>query len=80
MVITIIALATAPAFAGDCRYGNYAGESVVSCDNDYVESRGAHGSRGYGVRNGGFDRYPRQVVPAWALERREAKQARQSRL
>jgi hypothetical protein len=72
-LITILALATAPAFAGDCRYGNYAGQSVVSCDNGYVESRGARGVRSYGYRNGGFDRYPGQAPPPWALERREAR-------
>jgi hypothetical protein len=72
-LITILALATAPAFAGDCRYGNYAGQSVVSCDDGYVESRGARGSRSYGIRNGGFDRYPGQTPPPWALEKRETR-------
>ncbi len=72
-ITIIIALATAPAFAGDCRYGSFAGQSVESCENGYVETHGRHGSRSYGIRNGGFERYPRQVVPAWALERREAK-------
>lgn len=68
---TILALATAPAFAGDCRYGNYAGQSVVTCDNGYVESRGPRGSRSYGIRNGGFKRYTGQTPPPWALEGRE---------
>jgi hypothetical protein len=72
-ILTIIALAAAPAFAGDCRYGSFAGRSVVSCDDGYVESRGARGSRSYGVRNSGFERYPGQAPPAWAMERREAR-------
>lgn len=73
VIAIIIALATAPAFAGSCRYGSFGGRSTVSCTDGYFESRSAHGVRSYGFRNGGFDRYPRQVVPAWALERREAK-------
>ncbi|MGE3266866.1 hypothetical protein [Methylocystis sp.] len=72
VIIAIIAVATTPAFAGDCRYGNYAGQSVVSCDNGYVETHGPHGSRAYGIRNGGFERYPDQAPPPWAIERREA--------
>lgn len=73
MIVTILALAAAPAFAGDCRYGNYAGQSVVTCDNGDVESRGPRGSRSYGIRNGGFDRYPGYAPPPWALGRREAR-------
>lgn len=72
LTITIVlALTAAPAFAGDCRYGSFAGRSVVSCDNGYVEVHGRHGSRSYGIRNGGFDRYPSHTPPPWAMERRE---------
>jgi hypothetical protein len=60
-IATLIALAAAPSFAGDCRYGSFAGQSVVSCDDGYVESHGARGSWSYGIRNGGFERYPGQA-------------------
>jgi hypothetical protein len=72
-VITIIALAATPACAGDCRYGSFAGQSVVSCDDGYVESRSARGVRSYGIRNGGFDRYPGQAPQPWALDGREVR-------
>lgn len=69
-IIVILALAAAPAFAGDCRYGSFDGRSVVTCDDGYLETRGARGSRSYGIRNGGFERYPGSYLPGYAHERR----------
>jgi hypothetical protein len=64
-------LAASPAVAGSCKIQSVNGESVETCTNGYVEVNGPHGRRTYGVRNGGFDRFPGLGVPSWALERRE---------
>jgi hypothetical protein len=64
-------IAASPAVAGSCRYQSVGDESVETCDNGYVEVNGPRGRRSYGIRNGGFERYPGQSVPPWAIERRE---------
>ncbi len=64
LAITILALTASPAFAGSCRYGSFAGQSVESCDNGYVETHGPRGSRSYGIRNGGFDLTHKEIHEA----------------
>jgi hypothetical protein len=59
-----------PAIAGDCKIQNIEGRSVQTCDNGYVETTGRNGTRSYGIRNGGVDRYPGNSIPSWAIERR----------
>lgn len=59
-LITILALAAVPAWAGSCRYYSSGDHSVQSCSNGYFEVRGRGGVRRYGIRNGGFERYPGQ--------------------
>lgn len=56
--------------AGSCRIGSYGAGSVETCTNGYTrytDSRG-HG-HSYGIRNGGFDRYPNSGVPSYAVRR-----------
>ncbi|MEK4034267.1 hypothetical protein WOC76_12615 [Methylocystis sp. IM3] len=67
----LLLLIAAPAAAGVCRNQNAGGESITVCDNGFVEIRDQRGSRSYGIRNGGFDRYPRRPVPPYAIERRD---------
>lgn len=66
----LLALWAWPAGAGDCKIRNVDGRSVQTCDDGYVETRGAGRTQVYGIRNGGVARYPAHTPPSWALERR----------
>ena len=63
-------LANSPAVAGSCKFRRWR-ESVPTCSNGYTKVIGPCGRRSFGIRNGGFERYPGQNVPPSAIKRRE---------
>ena len=65
-----LALWASPVRAGDCKIQSVDGRSVQTCDDGYLETRGAGRTHVYGIRNGGVARYPGHTPPSWALERR----------
>lgn len=71
VIAALIAMLASPAAAGICRNQNVDGQSITVCDNGFVEIRDQHGTRSYGVRNGGFNRYPGQPVLPYALQLRD---------
>ncbi len=59
--LTLVGCAGGGAHAGTCRYYMDGDRTVQSCDNGYFATTDSHGRRRqYGVRNGGFQRYPGQ--------------------
>lgn len=70
ILVILLAAPTATAMAGDCKIQNINGQSVQTCDNGYAETTGRDGTRTYGIRNNGAERYPANAAPPYAIDRR----------
>lgn len=61
----VFLLFATPAMAGSCRYYSYGTHGATSCTGGYHEIRRRGHVESWGIRNGGFERYPGQGGPIY---------------
>lgn len=65
IIAAIATICALPAHAGSCRYYSYGSHAATSCTGGYHELRGFGRTQRWGIRNGGFRRYPDSDWPIY---------------